>query len=98
MKINKLIQSAMNKNKPQPELEDEVIIKFLHVLEHLKSEEISCGELYAHLDEFVEREVEKKDAARIMPLLRDHLDICNDCCEEYEALLTVLENTKEEGK
>lgn len=98
MKINKIIKYAKDKNKPQQELEDEVVIKFLHVLEHLKGEEITCGELYAHLDEFVEREVEKKDAARIMPLLREHLDICSDCCEEYEALLTVLENTKEESK
>ena len=95
MKINKIIQYVKNKNKPQQELEDEVVIKFLHVLEHLQNDELSCGELYAHLDEFVEREVEKKDAARIMPLLREHLDICHDCCEEYEALLTVLENTKE---
>jgi predicted anti-sigma-YlaC factor YlaD len=30
-----------------------------------------------------------------MPLIQEHLDMCPDCCDEYEALLTVLENTKE---
>jgi hypothetical protein len=29
----------------------------------------------------------------LMPLLREHLDLCSDCCEEYEALMTVLEET-----
>jgi hypothetical protein len=31
----------------------------------------------------------------LMPLIREHLDICPECCEEYEALLNVLnENEK----
>jgi hypothetical protein len=43
----------------------------------------------------VEREISKKDAAQLMPLIREHLDICPECCEEYEALLSVLnENEK----
>jgi hypothetical protein len=34
-----------------------------------------------------------------MPLIREHLDICSECCEEYEALLHVLEKTsKDENK
>jgi hypothetical protein len=26
-----------------------------------------------------------------MPLMRQHIDLCPDCCEEYEALLHVVE-------
>jgi predicted anti-sigma-YlaC factor YlaD len=30
-----------------------------------------------------------------MPLIREHLDNCSECCEEYEALLDVVEKTDE---
>jgi hypothetical protein len=30
-----------------------------------------------------------------MPLMREHLDICPECCEEYETLLHVVEVTEE---
>jgi hypothetical protein len=30
-----------------------------------------------------------------MPHLRDHLDTCPECCEEYEALLHVIEVTEQ---
>ena len=56
----------------------------------MREEEIPCDEIYSKLDEYVEREVSKKDAAQLMPLIREHLDICQECCEEYEAILDVL--------
>ena len=93
MNVKNFIQGARAKTG-QDKLEDQVVLKFLHILEHSEIEEVSCAEMYARLDEFVEREVSQKDAGRIMPLLRDHLDLCSDCCVEYEALLAVLENTK----
>lgn len=83
------------KLKPQEELQDDVVLKFLHVLEKARAEDLSCDDLYARLDEFVETQIKSKDADKIMPLIREHLDICPDCCEQYEALLTVLEHTKE---
>jgi hypothetical protein len=33
-----------------------------------------------------------------MPLIREHLDICQECCDEYEALLDVVEKMGEEQK
>jgi len=80
----------------QGALTDEVVVKFLQVLERARAEDMSCDDLFASLDEFVEREVDKKDAAKLMPLIDEHLDLCSDCCDEYEALLAVLENTKNE--
>lgn len=74
--------------------DEEVVLKFVKYLEDLNKNQVSCAEMYAKLDEFVEREVSQHDAARIMPLLREHLDMCSHCCDEYEALLDVLENTK----
>ena len=96
MNIKNFFRSIQNPFKPQEKLQDEVVIKFLRILEKVRAEELSCGEMYARLDEFVETEVQSKDAGKITPLIREHLDMCPDCCEEYEALLTVLENTKEQ--
>ncbi|MCE9646162.1 MAG: hypothetical protein K8S20_09205 [Chloroflexi bacterium] len=95
MNISALFKRIKNSFRPQAELQDEVVIKFLHVLEHARAEELSCGDMFARLDEFVETEVQAKDAGKITPLVREHLDMCPDCCDEYEALLAVLENTIE---
>jgi hypothetical protein len=94
MDIKNFFQRIQNIFKPQDELQDEVIVKFLRILENVRDEEMTCDEMFTRLDEFVETEVQSHDAEKLMPLLREHLDMCPDCDEEYEALLTVLENTK----
>ena len=91
MNLRDLIQSVRNRLSPPPELSNETVLGFLKVLEDVDKEEITCNELYAKLDEYVEREIGQKDAAKIMPLMREHLNICPECCEEYEALLHVIE-------
>jgi hypothetical protein len=53
-------------------------------------DEIGCQECFEQLDRFVELTLAGKDAAEAMPLVQDHLDHCNDCREEFEALLAVL--------
>jgi hypothetical protein len=96
--MNSKNPSQPNTSDPTPgeELEDEVVVKFLKVLETLREEEMTCEEMYAHIDEFVEREVKSHDAEKIMPLIQEHIDLCAECCDEYEALLDVLEHTEEE--
>jgi len=94
MKITDIIQKVRNSISPQEQLSNEAVLGFLRVLENVDKEEISCDELYTKLDEYVDRQVDMKDAARIMPLMREHLNICPECCEEYEALLHVIELTE----
>lgn len=53
--------------------------------------EIGCDECYAQLDRFVEMELAGKEAAAALPLVQVHLDHCQDCREEYEALLEILQ-------
>jgi DNA replication protein DnaD len=98
MSIKDFFQRITGAAKPQAELQDEVVIKFLKVLENARAEEMSCSEMYARIDEFVEREVNARDAKKIMPLIQEHIDACPECCDEYEALLDVLEHTREEEK
>jgi len=97
MKIPDIIKRIRSSLGLQQELPKETVIGIIHVLETMPDEEINCEELFARLDEYVDREVDQKDAAQIMPIIREHLDVCPECCEEYEALLDVLnKSTKEE--
>jgi hypothetical protein len=95
MTIKKSSPDTENLSETQEQLTDNIVLKFLQVLEKVRSEEMSCSDMYAHLDEFVEQEVKSNDAELIMPLIQEHLDLCPECCDEYEALLAILENTKE---
>jgi len=96
MNIKNIFQRIQNFFQPQKEeeLQDEVIVKFLRILEDVRAEDMSCDEMFNRLDEFVETEVQSHDAEKLMPLVREHLDMCSHCEEEYEVLLDVLENTK----
>lgn len=91
MNIRELIQRMRDSLRPHEELPNEAVLGFLRVLEDVRAEELSCDEIYSKLDEYVECEMDCKDAAHVMPLIREHLDICSECCEEYEALLDVVE-------
>ncbi|MGZ9234762.1 MAG: hypothetical protein ACXW4E_04490 [Anaerolineales bacterium] len=93
MNIRAIIQKIKSSFNHQEELSNETVLKFLRVLESVREEEASCDEVYAKIDEYVENQVDKKDAAQLMPLIREHLDMCSECCDEYEALLDVLEKT-----
>ena len=94
MNIETLFQKIKDKISPRQPLQDEVVVRFFKLLEHIREEDMSCDDMYAQLDEFVEHEVKSQDAAKLMPLIQEHIDICPECCDEYQALLTVLENTK----
>ena len=93
MNIRAIIQKLRNSLNHHEELPNETVMGFLRVLESVREEDASCDEIYSKIDQYVEREVDKKDAAQLMPLVREHLDLCPECCEEYEALLDILEKT-----
>ena len=95
MTIKSFFQQVRNHFNPSRNVQDEVVVKFLRILENVRKEDMSCDQMFIQLDEFVEHEVRSRDAARIMPLIQEHIDLCPECCDEYQALLTVLENTKE---
>lgn len=64
--------------------------KLVHVVAHTHNEEIACDECWDHLDQFVELVLTGKAAAEALPLVEEHLVICGECREEYEALLIAL--------
>ena len=91
--IIKKIRSSFNHHQ---ELPNEAVLGFLRVLESVREEDATCDEIYSKIDQYVEREVDKQDAAQLMPLVREHLDLCPECCEEYDALLDILEKTSKD--
>jgi DNA-binding FrmR family transcriptional regulator len=93
MSAKEFIQNIRDSFKRKEPLSDEVVEGFLRVLEKVRTEDVTCKEVFQQLDEYVEKEVDNKDAGRLMPLLREHLDMCSDCCDEYEALLNVIEKS-----
>lgn len=95
MKIQDIIKRIRISLGLQQELSNEAVLGMLRILDQVPDgEDISCSDLYTKLDQYVEREVDKKDAAYLMPVIREHLNMCPECCEEYEALLDVLSKSK----
>jgi predicted anti-sigma-YlaC factor YlaD len=57
---------------------------------HAGEGELSCDECYEEIDHFADMELVGKSAAEAMPLVQEHLEHCQDCREEYEALMAAL--------
>ena len=55
-----------------------------------RPDEVGCETCYEKLDQFVELELDGKDAAQALPLIKRHLELCQGCTDEYNALLTAL--------
>ena len=60
-------------------------------------EEISCTECFDLVSRFVELEIAGHDMIAEMPQLRQHLDQCRACRDEYEALRD-LRRLEEKGE
>lgn len=70
---------------------DPMMVKLLQSLAMTEEHEISCDEVFAVLDQFVEAVHRGENVLIFMPLVRQHLDMCPDCRAEYEALLNMLQ-------
>lgn len=74
-------------------ISEEAVKELMRQLEITQEGGISCEEAFALLDEFVELVLAgDEDAAALMPLVRNHVELCADCCEEFETLLRILES------
>jgi hypothetical protein len=69
---------------------DDVLRKILEAVEQTKEKELVCDEVFNVLGEYTEAAARGEAAKDFMPLVQQHLDLCRDCFEEYDALLNVL--------
>ena len=66
------------------------LVDLMHRLETTLDNAYSCEEAFALLDEYVELVANTEEAERVMPLVKNHLDLCPDCHDEFEILLHIL--------
>ena len=64
---------------------------------HTQDDEISCTQCFDLISRFVDLEISSKDAAVEMPQVKQHLEQCRACHDEYESLrdLRLLEEKGE---
>jgi bacterioferritin-associated ferredoxin len=73
----------------------DILKAFIREIAEAREVEIGCDECFEQLDRFVEMKLSELDAAQAMPLVQEHLQICGECREEFEALLAALRATAE---
>ncbi len=71
----------------------EVLQEMFKQIDNTLEIEYACDEVFSLMDQFAEACASRQDAARLMPLVQHHLELCSDCREEIEALLRVLQGS-----
>ena len=66
------------------------VVNLVRVVAETHETEIDCDECFERLDIFAETELSGADGSAAMPLVQDHLRKCEDCHEQYEALLIAI--------
>jgi hypothetical protein len=74
-------------------LTPDTLKKLARAIKNTHEQEIDCDECFAELDRFVEMVLAGTDAESALPLMQNHLDLCADCREEFEALLAALQRS-----
>lgn len=72
-------------------LDSEKLKMMARMIARTRDEEIGCEDCFAQIDQFVDQLLEGKHPEEAMPLVEQHLHICNDCKEEFQALLDALQ-------
>lgn len=86
--LKRLIRRA--EASPRREMLPAAIAKLARDVERTQDVEYSCDDVHRLLDQFAEAVLRGKDASRLMPLVQQHIDLCPDCREEFEALMRIL--------
>ena len=65
----------------------------INVVDATADIEIACEEAYRLLDEYADMMLRGEDPGALLPQVKHHLDLCMDCREEFEMLLSALRAT-----
>jgi uncharacterized protein with PIN domain len=55
-----------------------------------RDREFNCGECLQHVSEFAECQLANKSVTDVLVSVEQHLALCPECREEYEALMKIL--------
>ncbi len=70
----------------------ENIKKLLSALEKTREDEVDCEAVFNELDVYAEIVARGEDPGELLPLVKQHLEICRCCHQEFEALIQILES------
>jgi hypothetical protein len=70
---------------------EEAVRKLLLQIARTQQRELDCGEVFAVIDQYTEAMIAGADVQEEFAMVVQHLELCSDCLEEYEALLSVLQ-------
>ena len=73
-------------------LSDDQIHTLLHIVSQTRDHELTCDECLTELGNFAEQTLRGRTAEEAYDLVRQHLQICGECCEEFHLLLRALEH------
>ena len=65
--------------------------KLMQSIALTQEHELDCTEVYDLMDIYAEAVNSGKDLTEVLPLVRQHLEVCKCCNEEIEALFRVLD-------
>lgn len=66
--------------------------KIMTMISQTADVELTCDEVFELIDQFTEMAKRGENVAELMPMVQQHLQVCPDCREEFEALKRVLDN------
>ncbi len=100
MNMKQFVQRLLGINKQKPSSpqsgmkaeKSEMMQKMLVMLSNTQDKELTCDDVFALLDQFTELAAQGEDVAQLMPLVQQHLDMCEDCREEYKVLESIVQN------
>lgn len=71
-------------------LTSDIVETMLGAVLATRDEEIGCSRCYEQVEQFAEMKLEGNSPEQAMPLVKDHLQRCQECREEYNVLLDAI--------
>ncbi|MCP4198231.1 MAG: hypothetical protein GY762_13860 [Proteobacteria bacterium] len=81
----------MNGNDMASKANGSLFKKMLRMLALTEERELTCEEAFELFDYYAELEQSGESMRGLMPTLMQHLRICPECAEEYQALQKMME-------
>ncbi|MAT72786.1 MAG: hypothetical protein CMJ58_25175 [Planctomycetaceae bacterium] len=73
------------------------LAKLLELLAQTQNHELNCEQCLALVAEFAESQLAGQSVAANLQAVQQHLAVCGECREEYEALREALISMRENG-
>ena len=71
-------------------LDIDLLKQMVRDLADTRSEEIGCDTCFGQIDQYAELVLAGRSPEEAMPLVEHHLSVCNECRDEFEALLMAV--------